>query len=668
MMTLSRLTALLLFSAPVAAQTIDNVQIASGLNSPIYIGSPSGDYDRVFIGEQTGNIRILRNGSLLPTPFLTQSVLNGSERGLLGVAFHPQFATNGFVFVDFTRNSDGATMVVRYRVSTTNPDVVDPSTATTMIGPISQPYSNHNAGCIQFGPDGFLYVALGDGGSGGDPSCNAQNGQSLLGKLLRLDVDQNPGGPAVAAAGNPFIGNPAYRDEIFHYGLRNPWRFSFDRLTGDLWIGDVGQNTLEEVDFAPAGVGGLNFGWKIKEGTNCFSSSACVNPLPCTSTSLTNPVYTMPTSSNCSVIGGIRYGGCAIPGLTGTYIFGDYCSGRIYSFEFTGGQMVNFRDRTAAIGGGGSLRSFGEDASGEILYVAGGSAYRIVPLGAMNSQIAGPGSTGSHGVVPIYEPCGLFGPGNRVTFRLRDGVPNAPSTAIFALSSSPLPLNFPGFGTVYAWPVTFSIPLMSNGQGLASFEMPGSGFPPVRLFHQIAQLDVGISGVTLSNALDTVFFAGPPPSITSVSPLSAAVGVAITINGSNFDPAVTLDVGGLPVTPTSVTPTAIQFSYPAGLPCDSTLVVTNPGAQFVSAGINPTPTVTSTFNGSGPAAGGTQFIMIGTGFAPGTTVDIGGNPAVVTTASASGIVCTTPPGTPGVAQVSIQTPGGCQTTSSFTYL
>ncbi len=668
MMSTLRLSALLLLCAPLAAQTIDNVQIAAGLNSPIWIGSPPGDYDRVFIGEQTGAIKILRNGSILPTAFFTQAVLNGSEQGLLGIAFHPQFATNGYVYLDYTRSPDGATMVVRYRVNANNRDLLDPATATVMIGPIAQPFSNHNAGCIQFGPDGYLYVALGDGGSGGDPSCNAQNGQSLLGKLLRLDVDQNPNGPAVAAPGNPFLGNPSFRPEIYHYGLRNPWRFSFDRSTGDIWIGDVGQSALEEIDFAASGAAGLNFGWKLKEGTNCYSTAACVSPLPCTSTSLTDPVYTLPTSSNCAIMGGIRYRGCAIPGLRGTYVFGDYCSGRMYSFEFVGGAATNFRDRTAEIGGGPNLRSFGEDASGEILYVAGTAAFRIVPVGSMNSQNAGPGSLGSHGLVPIYEPCGLFGPGNRVTFRLRSGAPGAPAVALFALSSSPLQLNFAGFGTVVPWPTTFSIPLMTDAQGVATFEIPGSGFTPLRMFHQIAQLDAGLSGITLSNALDTFFFAGPPPIVASVAPLSATVGSTITIGGVNFDPAATLVVGGVPVTPTSVTSTAIQFAYPSGLSCDSSLTVTNPSGQFSTAAINPTPHVTSSFNNFGPVTGGTNFIIIGTGFSPGTTVDVGGNLANVTTVTPTAILCITPAGSaPGVVTVTIQTPGGCQTTTNFTY-
>jgi glucose/arabinose dehydrogenase len=654
--------------SPLSAQGITRELVASGLSAPLWAGSPPGDYDRIFVCEQsTGRVRIIRNGAILPTPYLTVTVGTGSERGLLGAAFHPNYAQNGYFYVSFTRQSDGASMVVRYRVSAGNRDIADPTTATTMIGPIAQPFSNHNGGCILFGRDGRLYFGLGDGGSAGDPSCNAQNGQSLLGKMLRVDVDTNPNGPAIAAAGNPFLGSATFRSEIWSYGWRNPWRFSFDRETGDMWVGDVGQNALEEIDFQPAAsTGGENYGWKIKEGTNCFSTSACTNPAPCASTTLVNPVRTLPTSSNCAVIGGYVYRGCAIPSLRGTYFYGDNCSGRIYSFEYVNGTVTNARDRTAEVGGGSGLTSFGEDQNGEILYCLSGSLYRIVPTGLLNSRVAGPGSVGSNGKTPIYEICGRFGTGNTLTFRVRDGLPNAATAVLFGTQATPFQLPFPGFGYVVPLPILFSVPMMTDGDGVASFSLP-SGGPVVNVFHQCAILDMPLGGVTLSNALETFWNAGPAPTISSVAPLSAAAGGTVTVTGTNYDPAVTLTVAGNPVALTSASSTRLTFLYPAGTPCDSTVVVRNPDNQSASVPFNPNPRVTSLIPNTGPAAGGTQLIIVGTGFSTGTTVMIGGAAAAVTSVSSSAIVCTTPPGSPGAAQIDIATPGGCTTMSTFNY-
>src|SRR5262245_36732420 len=260
-------------AAAVSSQTaLTTEMVASGLSSPVFVTSPPGDCSRLFVVEQTGAIRIVKNGSLLATPFLDINtlVLFGGEQGLLGMAFHPSYAANGFFYVNYTRKPDGATVVARYSVSA-NPDVADRGSVLPLLV-IAQPFDNHNGGMLAFGPnDGFLYIGMGDGGSGGDPFNNAQNPDVLLGKMLRIDVDH--ASPPLAYAippSNPFAGAAAGADEIWSVGLRNPWRFTFDRANGDMYIGDVGQNSVEEIDFEPAGSpGALNYGWRCMEGTSC---------------------------------------------------------------------------------------------------------------------------------------------------------------------------------------------------------------------------------------------------------------------------------------------------------------------------------------------------------------------------------------------------------------
>jgi len=377
------------FGAVALAQApITTVRVASGLSSPVFATAPEGDFNRVFIVEQGGLIRILKlqSGTINATAFLDVGahIVSGGERGLLSLAFHPNYESNGRFFVYYTRSGDGALTVAEYSVSS-NPDVAN-NAATRIVITIPHPTnSNHNGGCLKFGPDGYLYFGTGDGGSADDPPCNAQNGLSLLGKLIRLDVDG--AAPYAIPATNPFVGNPNIKDEIWALGLRNPWRYAFDRATGDLYIGDVGQNTVEEVDFRPAGSpGGENYGWKIMEGNNCFSTSNCTNPPPCNSPLFTDPVHTYTHSGgNCSITGGCVYRGCALPSLSGTYFFADYCSNQIWSFVMSGGAVTQFANRTAQLapGGGlsiGAITSFGEDALGEI-YICdqGGELFKIVP-------------------------------------------------------------------------------------------------------------------------------------------------------------------------------------------------------------------------------------------------------------------------------------------------
>lgn len=381
-------------AVPAAAQVgLTTTRVASGLSSPVFVTSPPGDTNRLFIVEQgsSGSARIkvldLGTGVVSPTLYLTLSGISaGGEQGLLGLAFHPDFASNGYLYVDYT-NGVGSTVIARYTANApyATSTSVDPASALTLIT-IPQPFSNHNGGWIGFGPDGYLHIAMGDGGSGGDPGNRAQTiTNQLLGKILRLDVNGDDF-PADATRNyaipptNPFVGTTG-DDEIWFYGLRNPWRDSFDRLTGQMYIGDVGQGAIEEVDVADAGVGGLNFGWRCMEGTSCTGSSGCT----CNSPALTLPVQQYTHSNGCAITGGYVYRGSALCGVQGTYFYADYCSATIWSFRYTGTNNPPVTNRTVELAPGGglainSITSFGEDASGE-LYICdqGGEVFKVVP-------------------------------------------------------------------------------------------------------------------------------------------------------------------------------------------------------------------------------------------------------------------------------------------------
>jgi glucose/arabinose dehydrogenase len=341
--------------------------VASGLSSPLYLTAPTAD-PRLFIVEQPGRIRIVRNGELLSTPFLdiTDRVSNGGERGLLSVAFHPNYAANGFLYVDYT-DPRGDTRIERYTVSS-DPDRADPASGKLLLT-IKQPYANHNGGLVLFGPDRMLYIGMGDGGSGGDPMGNGQNRQSLLGKMLRIDVDG--GDPYGIPADNPFVGRTDAKPEIWALGLRNPWRFSFDPTTHLLYIADVGQNRWEEVDVVSDKEGGLNYGWNIMEGPACYRTSNCDQ------TGLTLPIYSYGHDEGCSITGGYVYRGSAIPVVVGHYFFADYCNGWVRSFKFDGGKVTE--PRQWSVGNVGRILSFGEDAAGELYVLSDkGTVYHIV--------------------------------------------------------------------------------------------------------------------------------------------------------------------------------------------------------------------------------------------------------------------------------------------------
>ncbi len=372
--------------------------VTSGLSSPDFVTAPAGDTGRLFVVEQPGRIRIIKNGSLLATPFLdlTTNIPFSGEQGLLGLAFHPSYATNGYFFVNYTRKPDGATLVSRFKVSA-NPDLADAGSESPVIT-IPQPYSNHNGGMIAFGPnDHYLYLGMGDGGSGGDPGNRAQNKLELLGKILRLDIDTTSGYKIPPT--NPFVGNAAARPEIWAFGVRNPWRFSFDRANADLYVGDVGQNNYEEIDYQPGtSLGGQNYGWRLKEGFHCYNPASQCDTLM----GLTDPIYEYAHSSGgCAITGGYVYRGCAIPDRLGTYFFSDYCSPEVLSFVWTGTGTPVVENLTSQLGTAGmAIASFGEDALGELYIVdLNGGVYKIVPNGVPSACGTTPCCVGKRGNV-----------------------------------------------------------------------------------------------------------------------------------------------------------------------------------------------------------------------------------------------------------------------------
>jgi glucose/arabinose dehydrogenase len=348
------------------------VEVINGLKSPVLATGANDGSERLFIVQQGGIILVMVNGQMQSTPFLDVSNLvstDASERGLLGLAFHPKFAENGTFFIDYT-DVNGDTVVAKYRVSADNPNVADPN-SDQIILQVLQPYANHNGGNVIFGPDGYLYIGLGDGGSAGDPQHNGQKPNVLLAKILRIDVDSAR--PYAIPPDNPYTRNPALAKEVWAMGLRNPWRFNFDRATGDLYIGDVGQDKWEEVDFQPAdSKGGENYGWNIMEGTHPYSGATSPSPLVA-------PFFDYPHSEGCSVTGGYVYRGKALPDLQGYYFFGDYCFGTIWaSYRDSGGAWHTnvFTDSHVPIS------SFGQDDDGELYVVNhGGTVLKLEAAG-----------------------------------------------------------------------------------------------------------------------------------------------------------------------------------------------------------------------------------------------------------------------------------------------
>jgi hypothetical protein len=341
---------------------------------PVYVTSPPADLLRLFVVEREGRVRVLRRDTLLARPFLDlRGKIAGSptdELGLFSIAFHPQYATNGRFFAFYT-NLDGDIRVVRY-VRSLDPDSADEATGDTVLAVPHPTYGNHHGGQLQFGPDGKLFVSLGDGGCCGDPFGYGQDKHTLNGKLLRLEVDSGSG--YRIPADNPFASDTSGAPEIWAYGLRNPWRFSFDRQTGDLYIADVGQDVWEEVNVGPAaseGGKGANYGWSVMEGSHCYPSD------PCDGTGLVPPVIEYPHGNGaCSVTGGYVYRGLRVAALSGQYLYADYCAGFVRGYRVAGGTTV---DWTTRLSPGTQIVSFGEDARGDVYIVTlTGGVYRIV--------------------------------------------------------------------------------------------------------------------------------------------------------------------------------------------------------------------------------------------------------------------------------------------------
>jgi glucose/arabinose dehydrogenase len=358
--------------SPTTPGAIDLELVAEGFESPLFAGHAGDGSGRLFVLEQAGRIRVVRDGRLVRTPFLEIAgrVSAGGERGLLGLAFAPTFATDGRFFVNYT-DRDGNTVVSEFRAPDPAADRADAGSERVLLR-IDQPFANHNGGALTTGPDGLLWIATGDGGSGGDPLGNGQDLRTLLGKLLRIDPRPAGGAPYGIPADNPFVGRAGARAEIWAYGLRNPWRFSFDRASGDLWIGDVGQGAIEEVDRWPAGSpGGPNFGWNTMEASACFDPEE-----GCDRAGLVLPVAEYGHDRGCSITGGYVYRGAAAAGLAGTYLYADYCTGTIWGLEASAESPAP----RVLLDSGHSVGSFGEDEAGELYVVdlAGGRLFQVV--------------------------------------------------------------------------------------------------------------------------------------------------------------------------------------------------------------------------------------------------------------------------------------------------
>ncbi|MBZ5538452.1 MAG: PQQ-dependent sugar dehydrogenase [Acidobacteriia bacterium] len=489
------LTCLLVPALCAAAVSIQLQPVLTGLSSPLYVTSAHDSSNRLFVVEQGGMIKVLQPGASTPTVFLDISsrVVFGGEQGLLGLAFHPQFTMNPSFYVDYTRAGDGATVIAEYHVSATNPNLADPT--ETILLTIPQPFVNHNGGMVEFGPDGFLYIGMGDGGSGNDPGNRAQNTSVLLGKILRIDVDHPNGAvPYSSPPTNPFFSGGG-QPEIYAIGMRNPFRFSFDRGTGQLYVGDVGQGAWEEVDIVTLGG---NYGWRIFEGNHCTNN----DPALCANTSgFTFPIAEYPhaqtspaVAARCSITGGYVYRGTRGSLPMGTYVFSDFCSGEIV--------MLSGGVQTVLLNSGVNVSSFGEDEGGEIYVVGlGGTVERIaaatptctVSISPTNESFASGGGTGN---VTVTAPMGC----------LWTVASNSPSITILSGSSGT------GNGTV-----NFSVAANSSSNPLAG--------------------TLSISNQTFTMVQGAQFNDVPPnhPFFTFIGKFSAR-GISVGCGNSNFCP------------------------------------------------------------------------------------------------------------------------------------
>jgi glucose/arabinose dehydrogenase len=483
-------TSVLLAAAALAQTPLLLEPVVTGLVRPVLATAPRGDLERLFVLEQAGRVRIVRGGTLLPAPFLDLAALGivtfGGEAGLLGLAFHPDYAANGHCYVFHNSPPWPSASVTRFTRSAANPDVADPSSAVPMLS-TPMVYGNHNGGMVAFGPDGMLWLAIGDGGSSppawpDDPFNHAQRGDSLLGKMLRIDVD-HPQPPLQYGipADNPFVGPGDPRDEIWALGCRNPWRFSFDRLTGDLWLADVG-GVREEVDFVPAGApGGRNFGWSCMHGTWCSGSLVC----PCNGPALTPPLYEYgDPGPQHAVIGGHVYRGVAIPDLRGAYFFADHMRVEVWSLRRAGTGVTQLTNRTAELAPPAPYvlvgpTAFGEDGYGELhLCDLSGTVYRIVPATPVQAGVTGyglgtPGCSGAHVLSSPHSPV-VGNPG--FTLHCSHAPPASLGLLAFASLADVAGSSLPGLGFVahvqVGSPFLLLEPMVSDAGGTGAFAFP----------------------------------------------------------------------------------------------------------------------------------------------------------------------------------------------------
>ena len=349
--------------------------LVDGVDNPVDVAAPADDSGRLYVVEQSGRIRLLRDRELDPEPMLdiAERITAGGERGLLGLALHPGFPDDPRAFVDYTDTS-GDTVIAEFRLRDGDPDAFDPASERILLR-IDQPYPNHNGGAVAFGPDGMLYIGMGDGGSGGDPQGYGRRMDTLLAKILRIGVDPEGERPYTIPPDNPFVGQDGAEPEIWLTGMRNPWRIRFDRSTGDLWIGDVGQGAWEEVDVVDAGVGGLDLGWAEMEGRHCFRSESCDQE------GLTLPVAEYSHDEGCSITGGVVYRGAAVPALTGAYLFSDYCSGTIWAIDAAAAMAARPEavSPTVLSESDTNVSAIGETAEGELVVVSlSGALFEVV--------------------------------------------------------------------------------------------------------------------------------------------------------------------------------------------------------------------------------------------------------------------------------------------------
>ena len=479
-----------------AEAAIELVSVLEGLTNPLYVTNARDGSNRLFIVEQDGRIQVLQPGAAAPTVFLDirSKVLSGGERGLLGLAFHPQLTSNRRFFVNYTRLPDGATVVAEYRVSVSNQNVAEAN--ESLLLSIQQPFASHNGGMIEFGPDGFLYIGRGDGGSSNDPDNRAQNTQELLGKILRIDVDhpESPSAPYSSPSTNPFFGGDPWRDEIFALGFRNPWRFSFDRGTGQLFVGDVGQNAREEIDIVTLGG---NYGWRVFEGNRCTN----LGPAPCNASSFTPPIAEYDhTGGRCSVTGGYVYRGSKSSLPAGGYVYADFCSGEI--FLLSNGVQSLLLDTAL------NISSFGEDESGEIYVVGlGGTVHRIVkpnapPNDPPDAAVALSGAGFRAGQTITYQA--TLTPGSTLTLGdihlgalLPDGVTfvslvQGPTGAVsIVLGRSPIPFSA-GVALSQPMVIPFSYTFLGSEPVGTYFAFAGAAVAGSDPLQTINQLSLGI--------------------------------------------------------------------------------------------------------------------------------------------------------------------------------